>query len=121
MKIVSFFESDYNFSAKLSKICDLESDELFFLDKFDLLNQFKGSQNVLLIIDFNDYKENLELVIDSIKNIGNFTVCILIDTMNSKVQKQATKIGFDIIMSKAIFLMNIKAIKQQLSNTIKKS
>ena len=56
--------------------------KIFSSIKFDLLNQFKGSQNVLLIIDFNDYKENLEFVIDSIKNIGNFTVCILIDAMN---------------------------------------
>ena len=32
MKIISFFNSDYNFSAKLARICDIELNELLFED-----------------------------------------------------------------------------------------
>ena len=119
MKFLVFSDSDYNFSAKLATICDLESDKLFFLNDFNSLCKFKDKDNVLLIIDFDDYSENLESVINSIKKIGNFSTCILINKIDSKIHKKATSIGFDIVMSKKIFLMNIKTIKTQISNNIK--
>ena len=118
MKIIVFSESDYNFSAKLAKICDLESDELLFLNKFDSLDSF-NNKNTLLIIDFNDYKNHLDSIIDLIKSKTNFPVCLLVDKINSKFQKKATSIGFDIVMSKSIFLMNIKTIKNQVINNSK--
>ena len=31
MKVISFFDSDYNFSATLARICDIESDQLLFI------------------------------------------------------------------------------------------
>ena len=43
-------------------------------------------------------------------------LCPLID---SKFHKKATSIGFDIVMSKKMFLMNIKTIKAQISNNVK--
>ena len=115
MKIIVFSESDYNFSAKLAKICDLESDELLFLNKFDSLDSF-NNKNTLLIVDFNDYKNHLDSIIDLIKSKTNFPVCLLTDKINFKFQKKATSIGFDIVMSKSIFLMNIKTIKNQVIN-----
>ena len=119
MKFLVFSDSDYNFSAKLATICDLESDKLFFLNDFNSLYKFKDKDNLLLIIDFDDYSKNLELVINSIKKIGNFSTCILINKIDSKIHKKATSIGFDIVMSKKMFLMNIKTIKAQISNNIK--
>ena len=119
MKIILFSESDYNFSAKLATICDLESDKLFFLNDFNSLCKFKDKDNLLLIIDFDDYSKNLELVINSIKKIGNFSTCILINKIDSKIHKKFTSIGFDIVMSKKMFLMNIKTIKAQIINSIK--
>ena len=118
MKIIVFSESDYNFSAKLAKICDLESDELLFLNKFDSLDSF-NNKNTLLIIDFNDYKNHLDSIIDLIKSKTNFPVCLLVDKINSKFQKKITSIGFDIVMTKSIFLMNIKTIKNQVINNSK--
>ena len=118
MKIIVFSESDYNFSAKLAKICDLESDELLFLNKFDSLDSF-NNKNTLLIIDFNDYKNHLDSIIDLIKSKTNFPVCLLVDKINSKFQKKIISIGFDIVMTKSIFLMNIKTIKNQVINNSK--
>ena len=119
MKIILFSESDYNFSAKLAKICNLESDELLFFDNFNSLQSFKEKSNILLIIDFNDYQNNLVSIITLIKSIANFPTCVLVDKMESKIQKKLTKMGFDIIMSKAMFLMNIKTIKSQVNNNFK--
>ena len=119
MKIILFSESDYNFSAKLAKICNLESDELLFFDNFNSLQSFKEQSNILLIIDFNDYQNNLVSIITLIKSIANFPTCVLVDKMESKIQKKLTKMGFDIIMSKAMFLMNIKTIKSQVNNNFK--
>ena len=116
MKIILFSESDYNFSAKLAKICDLESDELLFFDNFNSLKSFKNQHNILLIIDFNDYKNKLDLIINLIKSISNFPICVLVDKIESKIQKKVTKMGFDIIMSKVMFLINIKTIKSQVIN-----
>ncbi len=118
MKIIVFSESDYNFSAKLAKICDLESDELLFLNKFDSLDSF-DNKNTLLIVDFNDYKNHLDLIINLIKSRTNFPVCLLADKIDSKFQKKSTSIGFDIVMAKSIFLMNIKTIKNQIINNSK--
>jgi hypothetical protein len=39
--------------------------------------------------------------------------------MDPKLQKKITRMGFDIIMSKAMFLMNIKTIKSQVNNNFK--
>ena len=119
MKFLVFSDSDYNFSAKLATICDLDSDKLFFLNDFNSLCKFKDKDNLLLIIDFDDYSKNLELVINSIKKAGNFSTCILINKINSKIHKKVTSIGFDIVMSKKMFLMNIKTIKAQINNNVK--
>ena len=110
MKIILFSESDYNFSAKLAKICNLESDELLFFDNFNSLQSFKNQYNILLIIDFNDYQNNLNLIINLIKNIANFPACVLVDKMESNIQKEITTMGFDIVMSKTMFLMNIMMV-----------
>ena len=117
MKIIVFSESDYNFSAKLSKLCDSHSDDLIFFNNFDSLKKFKNKKNILLIIDFNDYYDRLDFVINSIKDIDNFPCCILIDKMESKIQKKVTDLGFDIIMTKQLFLMNLKTIKSQVLNS----
>lgn len=119
MKVILFSESDYNFSAKLAKICNLESDELLFFDNFDLLESFKEENNILLIIDFNDYQKKIDSIINLIKSIANFPICVLVDKIESKLQKKLTRMGFDIIMSKSMFLMNIKTIKSQVSNNFK--
>ena len=119
MKIILFSESDYNFSAKLAKICNLESDELLFFDNFNSLQSFKEQSNILLIIDFNDYQNNLVSIITLIKSIANFSTCVLLDKMDPKLQKKITRMGFDIIMSKTMFLMNIKTIKSQVNNNFK--
>ena len=119
MRIILFSESDYNFSAKLAKICNLESDELFFFDSFDSLKSFKNKDNILLIIDFNDYQNNLVSIITLIKSIANFSTCVLLDKMEPKLQKKITRMGFDIIMSKTMFLMNIKTIKSQVINNFR--
>ena len=119
MKIILFSESDYNFSAKLAKICNVESDQLLFFDNFNSLQSFKNQYNILLIIDFNDYQNNLASIITLIKSIANFPTCVLVDKMESKLQKKLTRMGFDIIMSKTMFLMNIKTIKSQVNNNFK--
>jgi len=46
-------------------------------------------------------------------NVNDFTL------VDSKFHKKATSIGFDIVMSKKMFLMNIKTIKAQISNNVK--
>ena len=116
MKVVFFSDSDYNFSAKLAKICDLQSEELFFLNDFYSLSNIKDKKDILVAIDFNDYKNDLDSSINLIKSIAKFTTCLLVDKMESKIQKRATSIGFDIVMTKTTFLMNFKTIKNQINN-----
>ena len=116
MKVVFFSDSDYNFSAKLAKICDLESEELFFLNDFYSLSNIKDKKDILVAIDFNDYKNDLDSSINLIKSIAKFSTCLLLDKMESTIQKRATSIGFDIVMTKTTFLMNFKTIKNQINN-----
>ena len=116
MKVVFFSDSDYNFSAKLAKICDLQSEELFFLNDFYSLSNIKDKKDILVAIDFNDYKNDLDSSINLIKSIAKFSTCLLVDKMESKIQKRATSIGFDIVMTKTTFLMNFKTIKNQINN-----
>ena len=116
MKVVFFSDSDYNFSAKLAKICDLQSEELFFLNDFYSLSNIKDKKDILVVIDFNDYKNDLDSSINLIKSIAKFPTCLLLDKMESKIQKRATSIGFDIVMTKTTFLINFKTIKNQINN-----
>ena len=116
MKVVFFSDSDYNFSAKLAKICDLQSEELFFLNDFYSLSNIKDKKDILVVIDFNDYKNDLDSSINLIKSIAKFSTCLLLDKMESKIQKRATSIGFDIVMTKTTFLINFKTIKNQINN-----
>ena len=44
------------------------------------------------------------------------TYCVLLDKMESKIQKKLTNIGFDITMTKHLFLLNYKTIKVQTSS-----
>ena len=122
MKIIAFFDSDYNFSARLAKICDIDSNELIFLNGFNHLVQYKDKKsNTLIIIDIDDYKDSLDDAINDIKAHVDFPIYGLIDKMNIKIHKHATKIGFDIIMTKSMFLYNIRTIKKQLKNASRKS
>lgn len=116
MKIVFFSKHDYNFAAKLAKVCDTYSVQLLFLNTFNDLIKFKNQKDLLIIVDLDDFSDNLDSVIESITNIHKFSICALIQKMESKIQKKATKIGFDIVMSKEMFLMNFKTIRQQVTN-----
>ena len=116
MKIISFFNSDYNFSATLAKICDLESNELTFISDVNSLKTYNISKHDIVIIDFDDYKDSIDNIALLIKAYGNYPIYGLIDKMDIKIQKKAIDIGFDIIMTKSTFLINIKTIKKQIEN-----
>ena len=109
--------------GKIPKICVFASGDLALrAEKVGVDDLFNEDElNVLLIVDFNDYISNLDFVINSIKGVANFSTCLLLDKMDSKIQKKVTSIGFDIVMSKSVFLMNIKTIKNQIKNSINKS
>ena len=114
MKIIIFSESDYNFVAKLTKICDTHTDELVFFENFNSLNKVK--EQGLVVIDFNDYKNKLNSMFDNMPKYKNITYCVLVDKMESKIQKKLTNNGFDITMTKHLFLLNYKTIKVQASS-----
>ena len=117
MKIISFFNSDYNFSATLAKICDLESNELTFISDVNSLKTYNFSKHDIVIIDVDDYKDSIDNIALLIKAYGNYPIYGLIDKMDIKIQKKAIDIGFDIIMTKSTFLINIKTIKKQIENS----
>ena len=114
MKIVLYSKNDFNFAAKLTKICDLSLDTIIFLDKYETLKKYKGHKNLIILIDFLDLNNNFESSIKKIKKISNFTTCLLFDKIESKIHKKATNLGYDIIISKSNYLMNYKIIKEQL-------
>jgi len=118
MNIVIFSNSDYNFAAKLSKICDLHSYQLIFLNDFKFLKSYVDIKNILLLIDFNDYENKIQNINNLINNIGDFPCCVLLDIMSSKTHKEVTSMGFDIVMTKQSFLMNIKTIKKQITASL---
>ena len=112
MKVVVISNTDYNFSAKLSKICNDQSDDLLFCDDFIDLSK-KNVSNSLIILDYDDEEENLDKVKSISKKISNSTFCIIMKNINSDTQKKLTKLGFDLIMSKQSFLINFSTIKKQ--------
>ena len=111
MKIIIFSESDYNFVAKLTKICNLHEDELVFLEDLKKLNQIES--NALVLIDYCDYKNSVNNIFDNVIKRESMTYCILVDKMKSEIHKNLTNLGFDITMTKNLFLMNFKIIKTQ--------
>ena len=121
MNIISFFESDYNFSATLAKVCDINSDNLYFENTLDSLKDYSNQTDNVIIIDLSDHKKSLEAMIQNIRSSGSFTVYGLISKMDIKLQKHATEIGFDMIMTKSNFLHNLKTIKKQILNSSKPS
>ena len=112
MKVVIISNRDYNFSAKLSKICNDQSDDLLFCDDFIDLSK-KNISNSLIILDYDDEVENLDKVKSISKTISNSTFCIIMKNINSDTQKNLTQLGFDLIMSKQSFLINFSTIKKQ--------
>ena len=116
MKIISFFNSDYNFSAKLARICDIELNELLFENDPKNIEKYKTSGPGFIIIDIDDYRECLKETVENIKNYIDYPIYGLISKMDRKIQKNAIEIGFDIIMTKSNFLYNIKTIKKQIIN-----
>ena len=121
MKIISFFDSDYNFSATLARICDIESDQLLFISDVQSLNNHSFFDEGIIIIDVDDYRNSIDGIALSIKNYTNCPIYGLINTIDIKIQKKATEFGFDIIMSKSTFLISLKTIKKQIKNNYKKS
>ena len=121
MIFISFFDSDYNFSATLARICDIESDKLFFISDVKSLSKHNFSEESIIIIDIDDYKNSISKIALSIKNYTNCPIYGLINTIDIKIQKKATEFGFDIIMSKSTFLISLKTIKKQIKNNYKKS
>ena len=113
MNIIAFFKSDYNFSAMLAKICNIESDNLFFMDKANSLKGYAEQESTIIIIDIDDYKNSLDQLIEDLRKNGSYPIYGLITKMDIKIQKYAIKIGFDIVMTKANFLHNIKTLKKK--------
>ena len=112
MKVVVISNTDYNFSAKLSKICNDQSDDLLFCD--DLIDVSKKNvSNSLIILDYDDRLEDLDKIKTISQKISNSTFCIIMKNINSDTQKKLTQIGFDLIMSKQSFLINFNTIKKQ--------
>ena len=121
MNIISFFQSDYNFSATLAKVCDVSADRLFFENKLDSLKKYSNQNHKVIIIDLSDYRDSLEMMIEKIRNSGSFIVHGLISKMDIKLQKQAIELGFDMVMTKSNFLHNFKTIQKQILNISKPS
>tara|TARA_B100001123_G_C14986047_1_gene897644 strand:- start:165 stop:536 length:372 start_codon:yes stop_codon:yes gene_type:complete len=121
MNIISFFQSDYNFSATLAKVCDVSADSLFFENKLDSLKKYSNQNHKVIIIDLSDYRDSLEMMIQKIRNSDSFIVYGLISKMDIKLQKQAIELGFDMVMTKSNFLHNFKTIQKQILNISKAS
>ena len=116
MKIISFFNSDYNFSAKLARICDIELNELLFENKPKSIKKHKSSNPGVIILDIDDYRDCLNETVKGIRTHIDYPIYGLISKMDKKIQKNAIEIGFDIVMTKSNFLYNIKTIKKQVIN-----
>ena len=121
MKIISFFDSDYNFSATLARICDIESDELLFISDIKSLGKDSFNQEGIVIIDIDDYRESIDEIALSVKSKITYPIYGLINKMDIAIQKKSLTIGFDAIMTKSTFINNIKTIKKQIKNSYKKT
>ena len=81
MKVVVFSKHDYTFAAKLSKICNTYSDQLFFLNTFNDLVKFKNQKDLLIIVDLNDYTDNLESLLLSLNAIAEkYSLPVIVST-----------------------------------------
>ena len=113
MKLFIFSNDDYNFSAKIAKICDQGSDSLYFCENFEKLKDIKIKDDILIILDYDDANFDLEILID-IKKIYNFKCCLIMSKIEKVIHKKASEIGCDIVITKSNFIMNYKIIKEQL-------
>ena len=121
MKIILFSKSDYNFSAQLAKICDLDSDQLFFLNEFKFLSKNSYENDSIIIIDLDDSYESLDSIVEDIRFFSSAPLYGLMEKMDIKIQKNATRVGFDMVMTKSMFIYNIKTIRIQIKNAFRKS
>ena len=106
MKIVVISNTDYNFSAKLSKICNDQSDDLLFYDDFIDLSK-KNVSNSLIILDYDDEVENLgaQIIKESASRTaeeagdGTTTATVLAQFIYNEGLKYKTA-GFDVMQIK---------------------
>jgi len=112
MNIVVISNLDYNFSAKISKICNDNDDDIFFCDS---LNELAAKQisDSLVVIDYDDSVENIDKIRNMSKKLSKVSFCIIMKDVNSSVQKKLTNYGCDLVMSKQSFLINFSTIKKQ--------
>tara|TARA_Y100001936_G_C16043357_1_gene653062 strand:+ start:953 stop:1306 length:354 start_codon:yes stop_codon:yes gene_type:complete len=112
MKVVVISNTDYNFSAKFSKICNDHSDDLLFCDDLISLSK-KNISDSLIVVDYDDSIDDLDKIKAVSKKNLNSTFCIIMNVINSTIQRKLTHQGFDLIMSKQSFLINFSTIKKQ--------
>ena len=112
MNIVIISNLDYNFSAKISKICNDNNDSIFFCDS---LNELAAKQisDSLVVIDYDDSIDNIDKIHNISKKLYKVTFCIIMKDINSSIQKKLNDFGYDLIMSKQSFLINFSTIKKQ--------
>ena len=72
MKILALINLDYNFSAMLTKDCDSSNSELVFLDNALEVGAYSNHNNVLIILDVNEWKKQLEDVINECREHSSF-------------------------------------------------
>ena len=68
MNIVVISKLDYNFSAKISKICNDNNDDILFCDSLNELSA-KQISDSLVVIDYDDSFEKFEKIDKLIKKI----------------------------------------------------
>jgi hypothetical protein len=119
MQFYFLSNSDFEFSAQLVKICDQELDQLIFVDNIESLEIIKFNKSSLLIIDCDDFCSDLVNIIDKV-NQKKIHICGVTKKINKKLYKQAILDGFDIFLTKSNFLFNVKTIKIQLLNSLKR-
>ena len=116
MKILALINLDYNFSAMLTKVCDSSNSELVFLDNALEVGAYSNHNNVLIILDVNEWKKQLEDVINECREHSSFPIIGLLDKMDLKLKRKSNSIGLTALLTKSMFIYNIKTIEKQILN-----
>ncbi len=104
--------NDSDFSIRLATECDKYGFLLSFIDKYEDFIKFDYDESYIsvIILDINDSDENKFELCKKIRTHHEVPVFAVMDKLNTKLRSRAKKHGFDLIISKKMFLSSIREV-----------
>ena len=115
-KIVAFTE-EAEFAISLATECNKYGFLLSFIEKFeDIVNEMNTETILVSLIDLNDKNYDAFNLCKKIKDKYTIPVFGVLNMFNKKIQDEAKKAGYDLILTKKMLLKSIREVVIHVSN-----